>query len=134
MKAVAKTNPLSVGSDWFRKKEGRRWTRIKTNAKNNEVDHVLVDARRILKDVSMLLPLSVQESIQLMLRDKMGAFSVVEKSAINVQIRRKRPAEIDYKKILRQVEAIGWTMTTDTEENLVLKSVHGERIATRVQP
>ncbi|VDP06693.1 unnamed protein product [Soboliphyme baturini] len=50
MVSMTESDKLFVGSTWFRKKVGRRWTWITPNAvAKNEIDYNLVDRQCILK-------------------------------------------------------------------------------------
>ena len=117
MAAMAEANKLFIGNTWFRKKANRRWTWIAPNAETkNEIDYILVDTRRILKDVSVV-PSFNTGSDHRMLRARIRIITTVERRALYMSSQRKRPMEVDEVEMERQVHSLDWSMASNIEED-----------------
>ncbi|VDP07241.1 unnamed protein product [Soboliphyme baturini] len=115
MVAVTEANELFVGNTWFRKKVGRKWTWITPNAfAKNEMDYILVDIQRILKDVSIRSAI-VQHRKRLPLVAGKNTLNSGCRMKATVSYQRKRPMEIDEAKMERQVGTTNWNMRREQD-------------------
>ncbi|MFH4978111.1 hypothetical protein AB6A40_004820 [Gnathostoma spinigerum] len=116
MAMMVETKKLYVGNSWFRKNAKRRWTWIAPNAaKKNEIDYILVDTRRILKDVAVVPSFNIDSDHRLLCA-RISIDIEVENRILRLQ-RRHRHHEIVTKRLQNEVEKADWSMLEDIDHD-----------------
>lgn len=80
-----------------------------------QIGYVLIDACRILKDVSVV-PYFSSRSDYHIFRERIHIIPALEKRVLNMSNRRKRSTKID-EELLLQVEATDWRMAANIKED-----------------
>lgn len=77
----------------------------------NEIDHVLIDASSLLKDVSAVLFFNTGSGHACWMQEYI--IPPVEKRVLNISRRRRRPTQVDEREIMRQIgQPTGWLQQT----------------------
>ncbi|MFH4985135.1 hypothetical protein AB6A40_011844, partial [Gnathostoma spinigerum] len=92
-------------------------TWITPNArKRNEIDYILVDKRRILKDVAAVPSFNIGSDHRL-LRAKLKIIAEVEKRTLRSQNGRKLRQDVNETKLKKAVERQDWKVEEDVEKD-----------------
>ncbi|MFH4973479.1 hypothetical protein AB6A40_000188, partial [Gnathostoma spinigerum] len=114
---MAESNKLYIGNSWFKKAPTRKWTWITPSArKKNEIDYILVDKRRILKDVAIISSFDISSDHRL-LRAKLEIIAEVEKRTLLPQNGRKLQQDVNETKLKEATERQDRKFEEDIEKD-----------------
>ena len=113
----AETKKLYVGNSWFRKKAKRRWTWIAPNArKKNEIDYLLINTKRILRDVAVVPSFNTGSDHRL-IRAKLHFDMKVEKKALQEASKKRRLIKFDKTLLSECISKEDWSIKEDYDED-----------------
>ena len=114
--AMAETKGYFVGNSWFRKKPERRWTWISPNARTkNEIDFILVNKKRLLRNVEVV-PLFNTGSDHRLLRATVHLDELRETMAlIKSNPKKKRLCTLDEERLRSALEGAEFRKSEDID-------------------